>query len=54
MSAGVDRRALDATEKRFGPTCGVRRPEREHRNILRAGFREAYVRPNWVVHSAAG
>jgi GNAT superfamily N-acetyltransferase len=30
---------------------GVRqegRPERSYRNILRAGFREAYVRPNWV------
>lgn len=35
---------------------GVRtddRPSASYRNILRAGFREAYVRPNWVVHSAA-
>lgn len=30
------------------------RPSASYRNILRAGFREAYVRPNWVVHSAAG
>jgi len=28
------------------------RPSASYRNILRAGFREAYVRPNWVVHSA--
>jgi len=35
---------------------GVRteeRPSASYRNILRAGFREAYTRPNWVVHSAA-
>ncbi|HEU4702596.1 MAG TPA: GNAT family N-acetyltransferase [Conexibacter sp.] len=30
------------------------RPSASYRNILRAGFREAYVRPNWVVQSAAG
>jgi len=29
------------------------RPSASYRNILRAGFREAYARPNWVVHSAA-
>jgi len=29
------------------------RPSASYRNILRAGFREAYVRPNWVVQSAA-
>jgi hypothetical protein len=29
------------------------RPSASYRNILRAGFREAYVRPNWVVHRAA-
>ena len=29
------------------------RPSASYRNLLRAGFREAYVRPNWVVHSAA-
>jgi GNAT superfamily N-acetyltransferase len=35
---------------------GVRtdeRPSASYRNILRAGFREAYARPNWVVQSAA-
>jgi GNAT superfamily N-acetyltransferase len=29
------------------------RPSASYRNILRAGFREAYVRPNWVVQPAA-
>lgn len=29
------------------------RPNASYRNILRAGFHEAYVRPNWVLQSAA-
>lgn len=29
------------------------RPSASYRNIVRAGFREAYARPNWVVQPAA-
>jgi hypothetical protein len=40
--------------RRFASETGKRgegRPDQSYRNILRAGFREAYVRPNW--HSPA-
>jgi hypothetical protein len=40
--------------RRFATETGERvegRPDQSYRNILRAGFREAYLRPNW--HSPA-
>lgn len=36
--------------RRFGAETGERiqgRPDQSYRNILRAGFQEAYLRPNW-------
>jgi GNAT superfamily N-acetyltransferase len=38
---GVRRMAVETGERVEG------RPHQSYRNILRAGFREAYVRPNW-------
>ncbi|HEX7290771.1 MAG TPA: GNAT family N-acetyltransferase [Conexibacter sp.] len=47
--------AADGCRTLFVET-GVRtdeRPSASYRNILRAGFREAYVRPNWTVQATA-
>jgi len=59
QTALLDRRIRDAAAagcRTLFVETGVQsegRPSASYRNILRAGFREAYARPNWVVHPAA-
>ena len=51
------RLAAEAGSTTVTTETGVRedgRPERSYRNILRAGFEEAFVRPNWDVAPEAG